>query len=1143
MSGRSPSQVFFDPTERRWRRFRRGVQAVSVALLLVLGVLIGTITVNPVLPNLPLSSLHTARRIQRLPPQQPKASTFGNKTDNSTRPSNRVARDGANTRLSGVPPVTPTNAPTGSGEIIGFYVNWDDNSFTSLKENLSRLDKLIPEFLHLTTADGTIVIDNPLRQAQVLAYVRDHRPTLRIVPLINNFNPQTNSWDHATLAKVLADRGARTRLIQNLLSFVTSNGLAGVSIDFEEIPLAGAHLRAFLGDLYARFHPLGLEVSQSVPLEDPSVDYRTLAQFTDYLILMAYDEHSSDSKAGPVASQSWYVDALRRRFTQLPPTTYVIALGSFGYDWIANTTSGTQLTFQDALRTAQESEGRITLDPRTLNPTFDYYDDNAKLHHVWFLDAVTAFNQLVEAQRDRPRGFGLWRLGSEDPSIWQVFARRTKLNSEVAETLRILHYSYDVAYEGDGEVLQVAKTPRDGTRAITYDAASSLVIGEMLLAYPSPYVITRRGGANTKKIALTFDDGPHPRYTRAVLDILRHYHVPATFFIIGANGVFHPELLQQIVSEGHEIGNHTFTHPNIATISREQLRLEINATERLLESTIGRRSLLFRPPYAEDIEPETSDQVKPLLFIRQLGYYTISMHVDPGDWLNPGVDQIVNATIVQAVRNAGRIVLLHDGGGDRSQTVAALPRIIEGLRARGFELDTVSSLLELTRQDVMPPISQDEHIIAGINVAGFRLINEFGSIMRDLFIAGLVLGLGRLLLLGVLAVAQKCRRQHFSASAAYFPRVSVIVPAFNEAKVIGKAIRALLRSGYPNFDIIVVDDGSSDDTFRQVVDSFGHNSRVRAYKQVNRGKAEALNYGITQTPAEIIVMLDADTMIRPDAIAKLVRHFSNPQIGGVAGNAKVGNRINLLTNWQALEYITSQNMDRRAFDVLNCICVVPGAIGAWRRELILEAGGFASNTLAEDTDLTLAILRRGYKIKYEEEAVGLTEAPDTMGALLRQRSRWMYGTLQAAWKHLDTLCRPRYGVFGMLAIPNILVFQILSPLIAPLMDLFTVGSVAVVVWQRYHHPAADYSIEALKRTLFFYLLFVAADFLGSFLAFLFERKEDWKLLGSLPIQRFVYRQLLYYVAIRAVITAIRGKLVGWHKVERKATVLSELSQV
>src|SRR5581483_4575784 len=404
-----------------------------------------------------------------------------------------------------------------------------------------------------------------------------------------------------------------------------------------------------------------------------------------------------------------------------------IALGNYAYDWDDKTNSAKEYAYQDAIQTADESQGKITLDSGTLNPTFDYYDDNDALRHVWFLNAVTAFNQVKEAQKFNPHGYALWRLGAEDPLIWNVFEHRLNLDHQAADMLTTMRSGYDLDYHGHGEVLQVTSTPHDGRRDITYNDEQGLITNEKVIQYPSPYVITR-WGTNDKMIALTFDDGPDARNTPKILDILKQYNVPATFFVIGLEADMNPNLLQRMLDEGHEIGNHTFTHPNTSIISQQQFGLELNATERLFESRLGRRSLLFRPPYAEDVEPDAPHQVEPLQFTSSLGYHTIGMQIDPGDWKNPGVDEIVNRTIDKAVKGQGNVVLLHDSGGDRSQTLAALPRIIQGLKDRQFKLVTVSELVGLSRDSVMPPIPPGERLTAGLTDAGFIILTELGTI-------------------------------------------------------------------------------------------------------------------------------------------------------------------------------------------------------------------------------------------------------------------------------------------------------------------------------------------------------------------------------------------------------------------------------
>ena len=435
------SPVFHDPEQRRWRRFKRSAQIVGGILSIIFGVLFVSVLVNPVLPALGLSTSKILPQAHHIAPPLP------------TKPTTHHGRkfQSAKTTLDeylnkNKPVALPAASPLASGktELIGFYVNWDDTSFTSLKKNLTQLDKLIPEWLHLTDADGTISVDDPSKLKQTLDYIRQQRPDLAIAPLVNNFRSDGLEWEREKLATMLANPLARTNAIKNLLAFVQQNKFAGISIDFENVPpTSQKDLRQFMIELYATFHPLGLEISQSVPLDDASFDYKGLSEVADYLMLMAYDEHENETDPGAIASQNWYTQALQKRFAELPSNKYVIAIGSYGYDWQQGKKPAEEITFQDAARLAQQAEEKITLDPASLNPTFNYEDDDGHSHSVWFLNAITTFNQMVAGNRFNPRGYALWRLGSEDPSIWEAFAARTKLDRNAADELKTLQYGYD----------------------------------------------------------------------------------------------------------------------------------------------------------------------------------------------------------------------------------------------------------------------------------------------------------------------------------------------------------------------------------------------------------------------------------------------------------------------------------------------------------------------------------------------------------------------------------------------------------------------------------------------------------------------------------------------------------------------------
>jgi cellulose synthase/poly-beta-1,6-N-acetylglucosamine synthase-like glycosyltransferase len=493
----------------------------------------------------------------------------------------------------------------------------------------------------------------------------------------------------------------------------------------------------------------------------------------------------------------------------------------------------------------------------------------------------------------------------------------------------------------------------------------------------------------------------------------------------------------------------------------------------------------------------------------------------------------------------GNIVLLHDGGGNRAETVRALPMIIDGIRARGYEVAPVYELLGMQKANVMAPLPRGELWAARLDRLGFWLFDAGIVTITWIFLVGDLLMTGRLLFIGAAAVYDRLHEKIFGKPAevaSYKPKVAVLIPAYNEEKVIERTIRAALNSNYPNLRVIVIDDGSKDRTLEVAHNAFVREAaagKVLILGKKNSGKAEALNYGIEHIgDAELFVGIDADTIIAPDAISRLVPHFINPKVGAIAGNAKVGNRTNLWTRWQALEYITSQNFERRALDVLGAVSVVPGAIGAWRVSAVREAGGYHIDTVAEDADLTMALLRLGYRVEYEDMALAYTEAPTTANGLMRQRFRWSFGILQAVYKHRGVMARK--GALGWVALPNIWIFQILLPLVSPLIDImFVVGTIWYYI-QKHFHPDSTDPASFHKLVLFFFA-FLVIDFIASAIAFALERrrpddKEDPWLLTQVWLQRFAYRQLFSIVLFKTLKRAIEGRKFAWDKLERTAAV-------
>ncbi|MGH9642616.1 MAG: glycosyltransferase, partial [Terriglobales bacterium] len=775
--------------------------------------------------------------------------------------------------------------------------------------------------------------------------------------------------------------------------------------------------------------------------------------------------------------------------------------------------------------------------------------DGGKRHDIWFLDAVTGLNEMRAAVKLGINSFALWRLGSEDRSLWTVWDTPGAVGE--AQDLRLVPPGEDVDVEGAGEIVRVGATPSSGERTFTLDPASGLVTDETMKVLPLPYTLNQFG-ASAKKIAITFDDGPDPDWTPKILDVLKRERAPATFFLIGDEAEKYPSLVKRIYDEGHEIGNHTWTHPDVSAIRHRFMELELNLPERFFESKLGVKTMLFRPPYSIDQEPDTADQVRPLEDSQALGYVTVGDRLDPNDWReNPRRDA---QEIAQAVLSGdplhlppcdpddqycGNILLLHDGGGNRSETVKALPLIIEGLRQRGYELVPVSELIGKTRAQVMPAISANEQWSARLDSFGFWLYGVILSAIVIIFFLGDILMSGRLFLVGAAAIIDRFRRVRIlesSAAADFKPAVAVLIPAFNEELVIERTVRAALDSDYPNLHVIVIDDGSKDRTLDVARAAFSGNPRVLILSKPNGGKAAALNYGLEHVTEEFFVGIDADTVIAPTAVSMLVPHFLDSRIGALAGNAKVGNRVNLWTRWQALEYITSQNFERRALDLLGAVSVVPGAIGAWRTAAVRDAGGFQHDTVAEDADLTMALLQNGYRVEYEDRALAYTEAPMNANGLMRQRFRWSFGILQAVFKHKRAFRQK--GVLGWVALPNIIIFQILLPLVSPFIDIMFASGAILYGIDRYFHPeTAD--ARSFEKLVSFFLAFMIIDFIASTLAFTLERRtadnrEDWRLLLHVWLQRFAYRQVFSVVLFKTLKRALNGHAFAWDKLERTA---------
>lgn len=1108
--------IFHDPTGKRERRAKLALGIVISAIAAIVAGFAATLAFAPHLPDAPLKDPRVLTSLHQETAHKLKASA---KTWRRVpRPKGGAANDAAARPLS-----------------VGFYVSWDEDSRESLRRNIDKLDVVSPQWVAINGSRGDIdVTDDPEGVARIAAAA--NHPA--VLPLVHN--SANAAFDGPLADALLANPLARAKLISNLVALAAQRGYGGYVFDFEALSAKGlAAYPKFLDEARAALKDAGREVWVTAPFDGEGWPLARLQQASDTLVLMAYDQHYALGDPGPNAGQDWYETELEKRFAHLDPNRAVLALGGYGYDWTLNKdgsrASGAPTTFHEAMRNAQDAGATIRMDDDALNPTFQYTDDNGDDHIVWFMDAVTLFNEVKVSDPWKPRGYGLWRMGMEDPGVWSVLGK--SYGQASAAGLTTLANGQGVDFDGGGEVLRIAQLPTPGKRSLEFDPDTGLVSGETYDVIPSGYVIERYG---QKKglVALTFDDGPDGRWTPKILDILKEKKASATFFVIGQNMQRRPDLVRREVDEGHDVGGHSWTHPNIAETPLAQVQVELNATQRLFEVITGRSMRLFRPPFFGDAEPSTPHEVAPLVIAQTLGYMTVGLRIDPDDWQKPTKQQIIDRVLDRLDNpgnNPGQVVLLHDAGGDRGRTVAALPELIDQIRARGYRLVTVGELTGMTPQQVMPPTSRDAVDLA-VDRIGFDFFRWTQAAMTFLFVTAIFLGVARLVFLASLALVHRfwTHEEPADLDSDNGPLVSVLIPCFNEEKVIAASIARILESDWKNLEVLVLDDGSKDRTADEVRDHFADDPRVTLLSFENGGKARAVNRGLAVAKGEFVVALDADTLFPPETIGRLARWFQDPDVGAVAGNAIVGNRLNIVTRWQALEYVTAQNLERRALSALGAVTVVPGAVGAWRKSVLDALGGYPADTLAEDQDLTIACQRAGWKVAFDPEARAYTEAPDTVGGLLKQRFRWSFGTLQCVWKHREAMFSAKTPVLGFVALPQIWLFQIILAVAAPLVDLAVVWSLVAGLYGAVAHPV-EWRPDDMLLGLAYWAIFIAVDLSAGALGMALERRAPWADLPFLPVQRFGYRQLMYYVVVKSVVTAIRGGRVGWGRLERRGS--------
>lgn len=670
--------------------------------------------------------------------------------------------------------------------------------------------------------------------------------------------------------------------------------------------------------------------------------------------------------------------------------------------------------------------------------------------------------------------------------------------------VRVVH----IQKAGDGQAIAVPIYSDQAAEVLT-DSQVQAVGGH-------PFAIEYYGQTTGKQIALTFDDGPDPVYTPKILDELSKNHVPASFFEIGKEVVKYPQISKRIASEGHVVGNHTFDHVDFDFVGTDRGTQEINQTQRVIQAATGYRTSFLRLPYAGNDPQSLRDNTLGLLKSQQAGYVMASYSFDSNDWQFPKSYK----PKLPPLNGQSQVVLMHDGGGDRTKTVPYLQAVINEATSQGYSFVTLSQLYEQT-PGLFAPAKPSIADKASLLVARMYLVWPH-EIVAQLFIVTIVILLATLLINIILASLQirRAGRSYKRRATGYKPLVSVIIPAYNEEKVIAGTIRSILCSNYRALEVVVVDDGSKDATLKVAWQAAKRSRRVRVFSIGGSGKSAAINHGICRAKGEIIVSIDADTMFTPVALGKLVRHFANPAVGAVSGSVKVGNVTNALTRWQSLDYIIGIHIERGAQAFLNAVMIVPGACGAWRKTALLEIGGYSGQTLAEDFDMTLTMHRAGYKVLQDNEAVAYTESPLDLPSLVKQRFRWIFGNTQTFWKHRSMLFRRDYGWLGMYVLPTAIFNLIVPILFVPVVLLVEVENVM----------AGNYMI-----ILIFFCATILLQLITATAGIILAHEKLTHLL-AVPVTRFIYSPIRSFLLYRSVLRAAKGSHVGWNKLQRSGTV-------
>lgn len=1033
--------------------------------------------------------------------------------------------------------------------ISNFGFIHEDNLVT-YKQNLVYQKEVIFPFIQLVQKNNKLAlgyIDNDITK-DVTRYNQRFLPNLKKNLLVstsnyNTYNPNTE--DQILDWNLFIKEGSIKQIANNILEIVKVQGYDGITLEANDNLFAtqSAKYSELIKTLKLNLKSEGLDFQLAFNNSFNSELVRDLGPEVELIFGTKQNLIVEDYKQNLDLVNGLKKNEIKNKIILFAPTTNVnrsIIDKKNSYEAVIDYNSVGELI--------KKYQTNIKLSDNGYGFEFNYKDNNID-HNVLVNDATTYFN-LTSLSKEAGVEIGLNNLVASDPSIYKIINKNDNIDSQLDILKNQLEFNSLPLMKGEGEILNLLDSLKYGKREVEFK--DGRIVNQKIIEHPQPSLVHKSGRLDSK-VVLTFDDGPDPVYTPKVLDILKQNNIKATFFVVGDKVSKHPEILRRIYAEGHEVGNHTFNHVYSRNLDNLSFENEVIATQEIIKQTIGIKPVFFRTPFNDLDGPYTKFDQEKLDILHNNNLQISESDIDTRDWeINNKSIIIANVTDKIKSGQSGQIVM-HDGGGkNREITVSALPEIINFVKSSNYQFITMD---ELVKADILSfknyNVSQELNKYEESNLNKSQnwieqIINVFVWYLKICSVIALV----RLLFMLIIYFHELSKRSKankqvgnlLNTNMLQMPSVDVIVPCFNEEKVVCQTVASILGSKYQNFNIIVIDDCSSDKSFELLLATYRNNPQVKLLHKRNGGKAQALNYAIKNSTADYVICCDADTLFLPSTIFNLMKHFNDKDIAGVAGFVQVGNDSNFLARLQKQEYIYGQNFDKISYSGLDAVIVVPGAIGAWKKKILLEVGLYDTDTLAEDTDLTIKVLKKGYKVVYDHEAISITEVPETLRDLFKQRVRWQFGSLQLLYKNRRMIFNPKHKFVGMFLIPEILSSFIFMGIL-PITDVLILSGIFKILTSLFL-PESNLNnlmnYNDLMTAIFFSLIYFCIYFFSYLWAtYLDKSSRKWSLIWILPFHIFVYRHFLWYVNLVVMMRAIRGLEVGWNKLARTGNAIKK----